>query len=182
MISSQKEKEFHNDYYNGLKKVYSIWICMDVQNYRADSIQHYHLVEDIVHGNFSDDTKNYDLISIIILNLGKNKTSHVLLNLLHLIFMDLKPSAEKEIILRNDYDLKITNNMREEMNKMGGLIEPLLNIGIEKATAETAEKTKRESKLEDIRNLMDSLHLSVHQAMDALKIPPDEQAEYLPLI
>lgn len=182
LISSQKEKEFHNDNYNGLKKIYSIWICMDVQNYRADSIQHYHLTEDIIHGTFSDDTINYDLISIIILNLGKNKTSHILLNLLHLIFMDLKSSAEKEIILQNEYNLQITNNMREDMTKMGGLIEPLLNISIEKATAETVEKTKKESKIEDIRNLMDSLHLSVQQAMDALKIPPDEQSKYLPLI
>ena len=186
LISSQKEKEFHNDNYNDLKKIYSIWICMDVQNYRADSIQHYHLTEDIIHGTFSDNLKNYDLISIIILNLGKNKTSHVLLNLLHLLFMDFKSFAEKESILRNTYHLDITQNMREDMNKMGGLMEPLLEIAAEKAaaeaTAETAEKTKKESKIEDIRNLMDSLNLSVHQAMDALKIPPEQQAEFLPLI
>ena len=43
LISSQKEKEFHSDDYNGLKKVYSIWITMDVQNYRANSIQEYSL-------------------------------------------------------------------------------------------------------------------------------------------
>ena len=190
LISSQKEKEFHNDNYNELKKVYSIWICMDVQNYRADSIQHYHFTEDIIHGTFSDDIKNYDLISIIILNLGKNKTSHVLLNFLHLLFMDFKSFDEKESILRNEYNLEITNNMREDMNKMGGLMEPLLNIGIqqgiekglEKIATETAEKSKKESKIEDIRNLMDSLNLSVHQAMDALKIPPEQQAELLPLI
>ena len=35
LISSQKEKEFHGDDYNGLKKIYSIWICMNVQNYRG---------------------------------------------------------------------------------------------------------------------------------------------------
>ena len=178
LISSQKEKEFHNDNYNGLKKVYSIWICMDVQNYRADSIQYYHLTEDIVHGTFSDDIKNYDLISIIILNLGKNKTSHVLLNLLHLIFMDLKSSTEKEHILRNTYHLDITNNMREDMTKMDGIIEPLLNIGIEKAV----EESKKNTLIENIRNMMKKLHLSAQQAMDILEIPPDEQLKYLSLI
>ena len=190
LISSQKEKEFHNDNYNGLKKVYSIWICMDVQNFRADSIQHYHLTEDILHGTFSDDITNYDLIAIIILNLGKNKTSHVLLNLLHLLFMDFKSSAEKESILRDTYHLDLTNNMRKDMATMGGLMEPLLNIGIqqgiekglEKATAATAEKTKKESKIEDIRSLIETTNWSPTQAMDALKIPPDKQAEYLPLI
>jgi hypothetical protein len=198
LISSQKEKEFHNDDYNDLKKVYSIWICMDVQNYRADSIQYYHLTEDIIHGSFSDNIENYDLISIIILNLGKNNTSHELLNLLHLLFMDLKSASEKESILRDTYHLELTNNMRKEMTKMGGLMEPLLKIGIqqgiekglekatneaaEKAATETAAKTKKITRIESIRNLMDTMQWSAQQAMNALKIPPDEQSVYLPLI
>ena len=79
LISSQKEKEFHGDDFNNLKKNFSIWICMDVQN--------------------------YDLLTIIILNLGKNSTTHKLLNLLHLIFMKLKSSEEKEKILRDEYNI-----------------------------------------------------------------------------
>ena len=73
LISSQKEKEFHGDDYNGLKKVYSIWITMDVQNYRANSIQEYSLTENVLHGKFHDELKNYDLFKIIILNLGTKK-------------------------------------------------------------------------------------------------------------
>ena len=72
LISSQKETEFKNDDYNKLKKIFSIWVCMDVQNYRVDSIQEYRLTEKIVHGNFHDDLNNYDLMTIIILN-GENK-------------------------------------------------------------------------------------------------------------
>ena len=53
---------------------------------------------------------------------------------------------------------------------MGGLMEPLLEIAAEKATAE------------NIRNLMETLNLTSKQAMDVLKIPADEQKEYLPLI
>ena len=45
LISGQKENEFHDDDYNGLKKVYSIWVCMNIQNYKADSIQEYGLNE-----------------------------------------------------------------------------------------------------------------------------------------
>ncbi len=90
LISAQKEKEFHGDNYNGLKKVYSIWVCMNVQNYRADSIQEYGLTEKVIHGNFHDRQSNYDLIKIIVLNLGKKGTTHRLLNMLHLLFMDKK--------------------------------------------------------------------------------------------
>jgi len=62
LISDQKEKEFHGDHYNGIKKIYSIWICIETQKYRADSIQEYHLTEQLIHGDFRDDPKNYDLI------------------------------------------------------------------------------------------------------------------------
>ena len=194
LISSQKEKEFHGDYYNGLKKIYSIWICMDVQNYRADSIQEYRLTEKNIHGNFSDEPENYDLIRIIMLNLGEKNTTHNLLNLLHLIFMDLKSSEEKEKILRDEYDLEITRNMRKEMAEMGGLIEPLLNIGIKrgvekaineakaKATAEAYKESEKNISLMNIRNLMKNLNLTLQQAMDALGIPADKQDELRPLI
>ena len=190
LISSQKEKEFHGDDFNNLKKIYSIWICMDVQNYRADSIQEYRLTEKVLHGKFHDELKNYDLITIIILNLGKNSTTHKLLNLLHLIFMELKTSEEKEKILREEYDLEISEDMKEELEKMGGLMEPLLEIAAERAAKEAAEKatakataeTEIKSRLEDIRSLMQTLNFTAQQAMDALQISVDKQKEYYSLI
>lgn len=186
LISSQKEKEFKNDDYNKLKKIFSIWVCMDVQNYRADSIQEYRLTEKVLHGNFHDELKNYDLITIIILNLGEKTTSHKLLDLLHLIFMDLKSSEEKTKVLRNNYQIDLSQDMKEELEKMGGLMEPLLNIAKKQAAKQAAEQTavetEKKSKLEDIRNLMETLNFTTKQAMDALKIPADKQAEFLNLI
>ncbi|MBO4780057.1 MAG: PD-(D/E)XK nuclease family transposase [Selenomonadaceae bacterium] len=178
LISSQKEKEFHGDDYNSLKKVYSIWITMDVQNYRADSIQEYSLTEKVIHGTFHDDLHNYDLLKIIILNLGMEKTTHRLLDLLHLLFMDLKLADEKEKILQDEYDITLTRDMRKELNKMGGLMEPLLKVAAEKAATETEKK----SKLEDIRSLMETTKWTAQQAMDALKVPADKQKEYAVLI
>lgn len=65
LISSQKEKEFHNDNYNDIKKAFSIWVCMDVQNYRADSIQQYRLQEEVLHGTFKDDIENYTCLELL---------------------------------------------------------------------------------------------------------------------
>ena len=186
LISSQKEKEFYGDDYNGLKKVYSIWITMDVQNYRADSIQEYSLTENVIHGTFHDELKNYDLLKIIILNLGTKKTSHKLLDLLHLLFMDLKLSDEKEKILHDEYDITLTRDMRKELTDMGGLMEPLLKIAAEQAAEQAATKatveTEKKSKLEDIRNAMQSWGLTAADAMAGLKISPELQKELLPLI
>ena len=182
LISSQKEKEFHGDYYNGLKKIYSIWICMDVQNYRADSIQEYHLTEKNIHGSFSDEPENYDLIRIIMLNLGKNPTTHKLLNLLHLIFMELKTSEEKEKILRDDFNIELSSDMKEELEKMGGLMQPLLDIAAEKAATEAYAESEKNISLKNIRNLMKKLNMTAQQAMNILDIPEDKQAKYKLLI
>ena len=182
LISSQKEKDFHGDDYNGLKKVYSIWITMDVQNYRADSIQEYSLTEKVIHGKFHDDLHNYDLLKIIILNLGMQKTSHRLLDLLHLLFMDLRLSDEKEKILHDEYDITLTRDMRKELNKMGGLMEPLLKVAAEQAAEQATAETEKRTLLDNIRNLMETTKWTAQQAMDALKIPADKQKEYAVLI
>ena len=60
----------------------------------------------------------------------------------------------------------------------GGFMEPLLEIAIEKTRA----KTERETKLNSIRSLMETMNFSAQQAMDALKIPADKQEEYRKLI
>ena len=186
LISSQKEKEFHGDNYDSIKKIYSIWICMDVQKYRADSIQEYRIKEKSVHGKFRDKIENYDLMTIVVLNLGKNPTSHKLLNLLHLLFMELKTSEEKEKILNEEYNINLTGDMKKELEEMGGLMKPLLDIAVEeaveKAVVQASEKTRKESKIEDIRNLMKKLKMTAQEAMDILDIPNDKQREYITLI
>ena len=145
-------------------------------NYRADSIQEYGLTEKIIHGNFRDEHQNYDLIKIIVLNLGKRSTSHKLLNLLYLLFMDVKKTEEKN--LAYEYKIELMRDMKGELEKMGGLMEPLLEIAAE----EVAVETKKNTLVENIRNLMETLNLTAKQAMDALKIPADEQKEYMALI
>ena len=182
LISSQKEKEFYGDNYNGLKKVYSIWITMDVQNYRANSIQEYSLTEKILHGEFHDELQNYDLLKIIILNLGMKPTSHKLLNLLHLLFMDLKSSDEKEKILCDEYDITLTRDMRKELTDMGGLMEPLLKVATEQVAEKTAAETEKKTLLDNIRKAMKNWHLSATDVMNGFEISPERQKELLPLI
>ena len=181
-FASQKEKEFYGDNYNGLKKVYSIWITMDVQNYRANSIQEYSLTEKILHGEFHDELQNYDLLKIIILNLGMKPTSQKLLNLLHLLFMDLKSSDEKEKILCDEYDITLTRDMRKELTDMGGLMEPLLKVATEQVAEKTAAETEKKTLIDTIRKAMKNWHLSATEVMNGFEISPERQKELLPLI
>ena len=151
-------------------------------DYRANSIQEYSLTEKILHGTFHDELQNYDLLKIIILNLGTKKTSHKLLDLLHLLFMDLKLADEKEKILHDKYDIALTRDMRKELTEMGGLMEPLLKVAAEQVAEKTAAETERKSKLEDIRSIMKKLNMTAKEAMEILDVPADKQNEYAALV
>ena len=48
MISSQKGRDFVKSNYNDIKRVYSIWICMNVDEH---SMSHIHLTRDDIIGS-----------------------------------------------------------------------------------------------------------------------------------
>ena len=182
LISSQKEKYFVGDDYAKIRKVYSIWVIMDATQERSNLIQRFKLTEELLHGCFHENIKNYDLMTIILLNLGEGSMTHDLLKMLHLIFLDLLNTEQKEEILLDDYGIKLTRDMREEIDRMGGLMQPAVDMAVRKATKKAAaeaaavalETGKNEGKeierLSSIRNIMETLHFTAQQAMDALKI------------
>ena len=132
LISSQKEKYFVGDDYAKIRKVYSIWVIMDATQERSNLIQRFKLSEELLHGTFHENIKNYDLMTIILLNLGEGEMSHDLLKMLHLIFLDLLKTEQKEAILLNDYGIKLTRDMREEIDRMGGLMQPAVDLAVKK--------------------------------------------------
>ena len=139
-----------------------------------NSIRRYEIKEKILHGHGHEDVKNYDLMVAIMVYLGKNKTRHRLLRLLHLIFLDKMKAAKKSKVLKDEYNLVLTPDMERELTEMGSLAEGI------------AERAKAEGKesaiLATIRNLMETLNLTAQQAMDAMKIPVAEQARYAALL
>ena len=54
----------------------------------------------------------------------------------------------------------------------------VLNKGIKQGEKQGAQKTA----ISDIRSLMETMALSPKQAMDALKIPTDDQAKYAEIL
>lgn len=73
MISSQKEREFTGMNYDDIEPVYSIWICMNMQE---NSMCHIHLVQDDLI-----DAKQWkgdlDIPNIIMIGLGKEIQSRM---------------------------------------------------------------------------------------------------------
>ena len=187
LISSQKETEFHGSDYGNIKKVYTIWLCMDVPLYLADSIQRYQLTKEDLHGQASVKSSDYDLVNIVMLNLGNAPMTHELLALLHLLFLDLKTGAEKERILNERFALQLSSDAKEDLEEMGsGLMQPAIDFAVRKAVREARQQERveaqRDESIHSIRTLMQTMKWTAQEAMDALKIPASEQHAFLALL
>ena len=63
LISSQKERDFENSSYDDIKRVYSIWICM---NMKENTMSYVHLTKEDLIGSY-EWKGNLDLLNIIII-------------------------------------------------------------------------------------------------------------------
>ena len=79
MVSSQKERDFTGMNYNDIKKVYTIWICM---NQKENSLNYLHLTNENLMGKTAIE-KAGDLIHIILLGLAKKLPPYTEENKLH---------------------------------------------------------------------------------------------------
>ena len=159
MISSQKERDFVNTNYDDIKRVISIWICMNMDE---NSMNHYHIANDVLLGNLQWEGKE-ELISIVLLGLSKNLPEHdetlELHRLLGALLSKSLTQNEKLNIIEKEYDIPIEEEFRKDVSIMCNLsqgivddtkIEMILNmynndIAIEKI-AIIADKTVEEVK------------------------------------
>ncbi|MBQ7515656.1 MAG: nuclease, partial [Schwartzia sp.] len=140
LISSQKESEFSGKDYNGVRKVYTIWICME-SPVEKSIINHYHLTEHPVFGKYREPRENYDLVNIVMVYLANGPVRNRMLALLQLLFTETRKSAaEKKKLLQSKYDIDVTSDMEEEMNTMCNLSEGIFEKGMEQKTIEVIRR------------------------------------------
>lgn len=184
MISSQYGREFTGPHYEKLKKVYSIWICMNPPKNRENTITRYRLTEEHLVGEAVEPVQNYDLLSIVMLCLGgpDGENYDGVLRMLDVLLSHETSEAEKRRILQDDYDIQMTRAMESEVSVMcnlsKGVMEKGIAKGMEKGRAEGMEK----GILMSIRSLMETMGWTLDQAMTALKVPEAERQVYQNLL
>lgn len=70
MISAQLKTEFDDDNYDDIKKVYSIWLCLNAPNKEANTIVEYRMEPKVLHGSVGTRYR-YDLISVVMVGLNE---------------------------------------------------------------------------------------------------------------
>ncbi|MDO5423769.1 MAG: hypothetical protein Q4F41_08600 [Eubacteriales bacterium] len=176
MVSSQYGIEFTDSHYEGIKKVYSIWICANPPKYRENTINRYFIQEEHLIGNVVEKREHYDLLTAVMICLGhdgaKNDTG--ILKLLNVLLSSEKELGEKKKILREDFSIPMTQTFESEVQTMCNLSKGVEEKGI----AIGKEIGKETSTLQAIKNLMETLKLTAEQAMAALKIPDSDREKY----
>ena len=138
MISAQLDTEFTGEDYDGIKKVYSIWICMNAPKYAQNTITEYSIKPQNIYGSFKGKAR-YDLLSVVNVCLGDKVQENKLVGMLSaLLSMKLRPE-EKEAILQK-YGIETTKQLEEGMASMCNLADLIEEKGIEKGIKQGMEQ------------------------------------------
>lgn len=132
MISAQLGREFEPPHYEDIKKVYSIWICMNVPGYLGNVLSVYSIGKQDIEGTLLSDRENYDKLSVVMICLnGKNETDQSKLHrLLNVLLSPELGAAEKGKILEKEFGIEAQPEWREEMEEMCNLSEVIEERGI----------------------------------------------------
>ena len=105
------------------------------------------------------------------------------LRLLNVLLSSECRVEEKKRILEEEFAIKVSKQMEEEMAQMcnlsQGIVEKGIAQGIEKGMAQGVEKGAFNATLDSLRRLIANAGMSAEQAMNVLEIPASERKRYL---
>ena len=169
MISEQLNTEFGTDDYDQIKKVYSIWICMESPEYVANTITAYEIKPRDVYGTFRGEER-YDLLSVIIIRLSKSEHAekgNQLIRMLTTLLSDTMDVERKKKILEEEHGMRMTQKLERRMRAMCNLSEGILERGIDIGLERGIERGELRIKCHTVRNA--SKHMNVAEIVNVLQ-------------
>ena len=131
LVSSQKERDFVNSNYDDIKQVFSIWICMNMED---NSLSHIHLTKDEMLKPY-DWKGNIDLLNIVLIgitnDIPKHDKNYELHRLIGTLLSSKLKEQEKLDIIEHEYNIPISQEFREDVRIMCNL-----STGIEEKATE----------------------------------------------
>ena len=136
LVSSQKERDFVKTNYNDIRRVFSIWVCMGMDE---NSMAYVHLAKDNLLGSYPW-KGGLDLLNIVLIGIANELPEHDEKYELHrllstLLSMELT-AKEKLGIIKTEYNIPVDDKIREDVSAMCNLSQGIR----EKGGAEREEK------------------------------------------
>ena len=132
LISSQKGINFAKSEYDNIKKVYSIWICMDADR-TSDSISRISLKADTLFGKPCGFPK-LDKMCGMVIRIRNNNVAESKNKLIAMLedVLSSEDSDVKKHKLEDKYDMKMTTELEGRINGMCNLSDVVEERGIER--------------------------------------------------
>ena len=195
LISAQYGTEFTESHYESIKKVYSIWICMNAPRDRQNSITEYGICEKNIIGEVKEEVANYDLLKTVMICLGdEDDPTDKLLKLLNVLFSNEMNVSDKKHILNDEFDIPMSGSIEEEVNHMCNLSQGVLDKGISIGRGQGIEIGRGQGieigrcqgieigEVKSLRKMMKNFHVSFTEAADSLEIPKADRPKYKKLV
>ncbi|MCM1220214.1 MAG: hypothetical protein NC251_13810 [Lachnoclostridium sp.] len=125
LVSSQKERDFVKTNYDDIKRVFSIWVCMNMDE---NSMDYVHLTDDKLIGSYPW-KGGLDLLNIVLIGIADELPAHSnehddkyeLHRLLSTLFSMELTASEKLGIMEKEYSIAVDDRIREDVSAMCNL-------------------------------------------------------------
>lgn len=121
LVSSQKERDFVKTNYNDIKRVFSVWVCMNMDE---NSMDYVHLTDDKLLGSYPW-KGGIDLLNIVLIGIANELPEHDDKYELHRLLstlLSMELSVEEKLgIMEKEYSIAVDDRIREDVIAMCNL-------------------------------------------------------------
>ena len=176
LVSEQKEDVFTNDRYEDLAEVVSVWIFLRPAEKDQGRVVEWSMTGrqlsnlDESGTRWKGGLKGLKVVAVCIPDLD-HVQSKTVADLLGVWLNALLPAGERSERLKDGWDVELPPQQEEDTGMFEGAGRSLWKEGRQLGR----EEGKEENLLENLQSLVEQLHLSPEQAMDALKVPAQDR-------
>lgn len=184
LLARQKNapEGFQKSNFQEMKKVYSIWICLNHNEEKENVINRYYFKEECIANEWHSPKEDYDLMQAVMIYPGEHydydDDEHGLLEFLNIVFVSNLEAEKKKKILMKDYGIEMTQTLDEEVERMCNLSQGILEKGILKGKKEgdIARLAK------DVKALIIKKNMSLDEVFDLLDVDESFKPEIIEIL
>lgn len=174
MISAQLGTEFSIPDYDGIKKVCSVWICMNAPRSIGNALAEYYIAKRDLEGRQPDKPDAYSKMAVCIITLNeKMRTDSAFLEMLNVLLSETRPYEDKERLLREKFYIKMDADMKREVNLMCNLSESVFENGQKSGIKRGMRRGKWAEKRRMARAMLESGYPET-EILKIVRMPPSE--------
>ena len=179
LLAKQKNAPdgFQHSKFDKIKKVYSIWICIQHAKEKDNVMNTYSMHEICRKRKWEAPKEEYDLMNAIMIYPGKDYPStkafeenHDFMEMLSILFIAKWKAEDKKARLKEKYGIIMTQEIEREVDYMCNLSQGIREEGLTEGLEKGVAKGRIDTTLCYVKRLIQKNNFSVTEAMDLLGV------------